>query len=139
MGENVIGYRYINTLVQPCCTSRLLWRRGRVSDCHPGDPGSITVQVRSEDIFLHLSHMIRKYEGVHNYQDGCYAHIMVKCHPRNQLADFDETWHEASDTQAHHGLLKNNHCLTLTYFMARSNVTMLNSFEIIAACYIEVG
>ena len=46
----------IYTLVQPCCTSRLLWRRGRVSDCHPGDPGSIPVRVRSEDIFLHLSH-----------------------------------------------------------------------------------
>ena len=41
----------IYTLVQPCCTSRLLWRRGRVSDCHPGDPGSIPVRVRSEDIF----------------------------------------------------------------------------------------
>ena len=47
----------IYTLVQPCCTSRLLWRRGRVSDCHPGDPGSIPVRVRSEDIFLHLSHL----------------------------------------------------------------------------------
>ena len=56
VGENVTGYRYMYTLVWPCCTSRLLWRRGRVSDCHPGDPGSILVQVRSEDIFLHLSH-----------------------------------------------------------------------------------
>ena len=52
----VIGYRYIHTFIQPCCTSRLLWRRGRVSDCHPGDPGSIPVRVRSEYIFLHLSH-----------------------------------------------------------------------------------
>ena len=51
----------IYTLVQPCCTSRLLWRRGRVSDCHPGDPGSIPVRVRSEDIFLHLSHAHLQY------------------------------------------------------------------------------
>ena len=57
VGVNVTGYRYKYTLVQPCCTSRLLWGRGRVSDCHPGDPGSIPVRVRSEDIFLHLSHL----------------------------------------------------------------------------------
>ena len=47
----------IYILVQPSCTSRLLWRCGRVSDCHPGDPGSIPVRVRSEDTFLHLSHL----------------------------------------------------------------------------------
>ena len=41
VGENVIGYRYIYTLVQLCCTSRLLWRPDRVSGCHLGDPGSI--------------------------------------------------------------------------------------------------
>ena len=34
-----------------------MWLRGRVFDCHPGDPGSIPVRVRSEDIFLHLSHL----------------------------------------------------------------------------------
>ena len=59
VGENVTGYMhiYIYKLVQPCCTRRLLWRRGRESDCHPGDPGSIPVRVRSEDIFLYLSHV----------------------------------------------------------------------------------
>ena len=48
----------IYTLVQPCCTSRLLWRRGRVSDCHPGDLDSIPIRVRYEDIFLRLSHLL---------------------------------------------------------------------------------
>ena len=47
----------IYTLVQPCFTSWLLWRFDRVSDCHPGDPGSIPVRDRSKDIFLHLSHL----------------------------------------------------------------------------------
>ena len=60
VGENVTGYRYTYTLVQPCCTSRLLGRCGRVSDCHPGDLGSIPFRVRSEDIFLHLSHINAK-------------------------------------------------------------------------------
>ena len=41
----------ISALVQPCCTSQLLWRCGRVSDFHSGDPGSIPGWVRSEDIF----------------------------------------------------------------------------------------
>ena len=47
----------ISALVEPCCTSRLLWRRGRVSDFPPGDPGSIPGRVWSEDIFLHLLHL----------------------------------------------------------------------------------
>ena len=40
-GAVVTGYRYITTLVQQGCMSRLLWRRSRVSDFHLGDPGSI--------------------------------------------------------------------------------------------------
>ena len=31
----------LSTLVWPCCTRRLLWGRGRVSDFGPGDLGSI--------------------------------------------------------------------------------------------------
>ena len=62
----------IYTLVQPCCTSRLLWRRGRVSDCHPGDPGSIPVRVRSEDIFLHLSHQTEHVRKLRERLDFAY-------------------------------------------------------------------
>ena len=64
LGPFVIGYRYIYTLEQPCCTSQLLWRCSRVSDCHQGDPDLIPVRVRSEDIFLHLSHF--RKEGTVN-------------------------------------------------------------------------
>ena len=71
---NFTGYRYmyIYTLIKPCCTSRLLWRHGRVFDYHPGDPGSIPVRVGSEDIFLYLSHLMSQGIGIYTH---LYRHL----------------------------------------------------------------
>ena len=108
---NVIGYRYIYTLAQPCCTSRLLWRCGRVSDCHPGDPGSIPVRVRSEDIFLHLSHLVPNVGNISLYVsnllsiDFCFStkicpvlfgHIAGRCF----LLE-DKSWHAVPSILRH--------------------------------------
>ena len=68
---------------------------------------------------------------------------------RNQWADFDETWYEASETQPIIFCSNDNPGLTLTYFTARSNfatlafiwenVTMMDSLDIIASCHLEFG
>ena len=39
---------------------------------------------------------------------------------RNQWADFNENWYEASETQANYILFNDNPRLALTYFTARS-------------------
>ena len=62
----------ISALVQPCCTNRFLWRRGRVSDFDPGDPGSIPGRVRYEEFFF-----------------ACY----IYCRPCGVVAQWSECSH----------------------------------------------
>ena len=43
---------------------------------------------------------------------------------RNRQADFHENWYVASGTPVHYSLFNGDHRVTLTYFMARSNLVI---------------